>query len=166
MSRQINFNEKLSNEDRKWLLQNGETQKVRANDEEFGRTENDDDTLEEVEEKLAEARAEVARLEAEISRRQAPANVAQSEMPALTGGSTVGPVDNTVVDGETPEGAPESGEDDYEAKTVAELRAILADRNKERIENDQEPFSTTGTKAELVERIRQDDRELAEGSEG
>jgi hypothetical protein len=161
MSRQINFNEKLSEEDRNWLLQNGETQKVHQNDEEFGRKETDGDTDEQVEEKLAAARAEVGRLEAELANRQSPGNIAQGGMTALTGGQVPGPIDNTVVDGETPEGAPDAGGDDYESKTVPELRKELDKRNKERQENDQEPFSTTGTKAELIERIRQDDREIA-----
>jgi hypothetical protein len=163
MSRQINFNEKLNEDDREWLLRNGETQKVQRNDEEFGRKETDADTDEQVAEKLAAARAEVARLEAEVANRQAPSNVAQGGMAALTGGQVPGPIDNTVVGDEAPEGAPEPEGDNYEAKTVPELRAILDRKNAARKDDGADPFSTTGTKAELIERIRQDDRELAEG---
>jgi len=98
----------------------------------------------------------MARLQAEQAREDNP-NV------AVTGDPASGLVrDNTAVDGETPEGAPE-GKETYEDErywTKAKLTDELKARNVERERDGLEPLATTGNRSELVERLMKDDEEL------
>jgi hypothetical protein len=50
---------------------------------------------------------------------------------------------------------PDTDQQGYAALTVVELRQLLRDRNTERAEDDQLPLS--GSKAELIERLQDDD---------
>jgi len=170
MARQINWDEELSEEDRAWAEQrpdapagNGMTisQRLAENDEKFGKAQKDAsktraERLEELRTTIADAENEMARLQAEQAREDNP-NV------AVTGDPASGLVrDNTAVDGETPEGAPE-GKETYEDErywTKAKLTDELKARNVERERDGLEPLATTGNRSELVERLMKDDEEL------
>lgn len=72
--------------------------------------------------------------------------------------------DNTGVDGQAPEGAPQEGPDYSDAKywTVARLQEEIRNRNVDRKAAGLDEMSDQGKRAELVERLQQDDAELAE----
>lgn len=171
MAREINWDEELSDEDRAWAEQrpdlpagNGMTiaQRVAENDEKYGRAEKSAaksraERLEELRTTIADAENEMARLQLEESQEANP-NV------AVTGDPSVGLIrDNTAVDGQTPEGAPTGGQDYSDEKywTKAKLADEIKSRNTEREAEGLAPLATTGSRAELVERLMKDDEELA-----
>jgi hypothetical protein len=161
VSKEINWDEPLSDFDRQYALDRLMHDKVRENDERFGAPEKRSRTLEAVQGELAEARQRVMELEAERNRLANP-NVAtqtptDGTFPPVTGTAVVGVSDNTVVDGEKPEGAPEDDADEYDGWTKADLVDEIDERNK----MDNTNISTTGTKAELIERLRADDQRRA-----
>lgn len=157
MSKEINWDEPLNDFDRKYALDRGMHKKVRENDERFGDAPKER-TLEDVRGELRSARQKVADLEAEEARMANP-NVsrpapASHEFPPVGGTAVVAPVDNTPVDGEAPAGAPAAPEDEYEQWTKQDLIDEIDERN----EKDGTKISTSGTKAELIERLRSDDK--------
>lgn len=171
MAREINWDEPLSEEDRAWAEQrpdmpagNGMTvaQRLAEIDQRDGNPKEKRSRAErmgELRTTIADAQNELARLEVE---EQEEAN----RNAAVTGDPAIGLVrDNTSVDGEMPEGAPEAGQDYSDEKywTKARLVDEIKARNQDRVRDNLEPLSTTGNRSELVERLMQDDRELAEG---
>lgn len=161
MAREIDWTKKLSDDDRAWAMQRDNLHaKVEENDRQFGRkdtsgAENRAARMEELRGLIASHTNELARLEQEQADEDNP-NTAIAGDPAT--GNVIR--DNTGVDGETPEGAPEA-EATYEGWNADKLKAEIRKRNKERAEEDLEPLSTSGTKAELTERLLADDREIA-----
>jgi hypothetical protein len=170
MAREIDWDKELSDEDRTWAEQrldapagNGMTinDRIIANDEKFGRRAKDasktrDERIAELRTVMADAQNEIERLHREAAEEGNP-NV------AVTGDPAVGLVrDNTGVDGERPDGAPEPKETYSNEKvwTKSKLTDELHARNEERTAQGLEPLSTTGTRAELVERLMKDDEEL------
>ena len=148
MSKQIDFTQPLSGDDRAYLMDRGRYAEIEANDAEFGERKppEDDDTLEDqiydLEEQLAVLRTRMAHRD--LAREQ----------------GVVGVKDNTVVDGE---GGEEPEEDNYDDLSVAKLKEEIGKRNSGRDPEDR--ISMAGTKAELVERLRADDAEDDEDDE-
>lgn len=163
MSRKVNLNEKLSDEDREYLLNNGKEREVAENDAQFGRKDDsvrgEEMDAKERDERIAELRNELARLENEKATAENPNVAFPNQIP---GGNVV---DNTHVEGEAPEGAAEDTRDDYDDDkkwTKSKLSEEIKRRNRDREKEDAEPLRTSGTRSELVEELRRDDRELAE----
>lgn len=173
MARDIDWDKELSDEDRAWAEQrpdqpagNGMTiaEKLRANDEKFGREQkvasmSRAERLAELRSQMDHAQNEIERLE----REQAEEDNANVSVPG--GGPNLGSgkvVDNTGVDGQSPQGAPEGAETYQNEKywTKAKLTEEIQARNEDRVAQDLAPLATTGTRAELVERLIQDDKEL------
>lgn len=143
MARKIDWEQPLSDEDYDWLVTNGREAEAVASDERHGtKRARGVMTVEDRAARIVELRAELDRLEAEQRLAENP-NVAS---PAT------GLVDNTPVDGEKPEGAPTAPEDGYDEMTNEQLRDELRERE----------LSTKGTKAEMIERLREDDAAPAE----
>lgn len=140
MARKIDWEKPLSDEDYDWLVTNGREDEAAASDQKHNtaRAPRSGMTREQRAERIVALQAELDRLNAEQAAAENP-NVAN---PAT------GLVDNTPVDGEAPEGAPSPAGDNYEDKTNEELRDLLRERE----------LSTKGTKAEMVERLREDDQ--------
>lgn len=170
MARSIDWSKELSDEDRTWAEQrpdmpagNGMTvaQRIQENDETYGRQAKDAaksraERMSDLRTVMADAQNELERLEREEAEEGNP-NV------AVTGLASQGLIrDNTGVDGQAPEGAPAPEERyaDTTAWTKAKLAAEIEERNKERRSLNMEPLSTTGTRAELVERLLKDDEDI------
>lgn len=150
MSREVDLDKPLSDEDRLYLQDRGKHADIRANDERFGGgpAEDDEEALDnkimDLEEQAAVLRARKASLVA--AREQEESGV----------------TDQTVVNGEG--GGDESDEDyDDPAWTKAKLQAEIEKRNEDR--DDDGKMSSVGTKAQLVERLRADDEEYGEDEE-
>lgn len=163
VSKQINMDEPLSPEDRRYLIERDRMAEVRANEEKFGKRSGT--TGAERRERIEQLRNELAELEA-AEAQDANANVADvqpnAQFPHTQGVPPPhGPVDNTPVDGEVPTGARSADEDNYENMSKPELEKELSKRNTDRERVGDEPLNTRGTKAELIDRLRQDDQELA-----
>ncbi len=171
MARTIDWSKELSDEDRAWAEQRTDLpsgqdgltigEQIAKNDQEFGREtkiakQSRAERMEELRSIIADGQNELARLEQEQIDED-NANV------ALAGSLGTGNViqDNTPVNGERPEGAPAPSDDyDDEKKwTKAALQAEIDKRN-----DDGAQLSRTGNRSELVERLREDDRALAEGN--
>lgn len=157
--KKIDWSKKLSDADREWAMQFSHLRtRVEENDREFGgkREQSRDERMEELRATISSAQTELARLEAE----QADEG---NENRAVVGDPATGQVirDNTGVDGETPEGAPQAAET-YDGWNVDRLKAEIRNRNKEREAESLDPLPTTGRREELVERLLADDREIAE----
>ena len=140
--------------------------RLRANDEKFGReakmaSMSREERISELRGQMADAQNEIERLERERAEENNP-NV------AVTGDPAIGLIrDNTGVDGQPPEGAPETKEDYSDTKywTVGRLQDEIRKRNLERTAAGLSEMSDQGKRAELVERLQQDDKEIEE-SEG
>lgn len=173
MAREIDWTKPLSDEDRAWAEQRLDMpagnnmnmrERIEANDQEHGREAKQ--TAQTRQERLEEIRAEMAALENEQTRltleqaEEDRQNAAFSGTPA-DARAGLGFVDNTPVNGETPVGATPNTTDDYEARTVPDLQLLIEGRNRQRQEDGLAPLSVNGRKAELIERLREDDRELA-----
>lgn len=170
MAREINWDEELSDEDRSWAEQRPDHpaggnmtvgQRLRANDEKFGREAKEASMTRA--ERIAELRSQMASAQNEIERLETEQAAEDNPNVAVTGDPASGLVrDNTVVDGQTPDGAPEGGEDYSDQKywTVARLQQEIESRNVERTSQNLEAMPTTGKRAELVERLMKDDEEL------
>lgn len=181
MARDINWNEPLSDEDRAWaeqrLDQHGPGGRkfadlIQANDEEHGKAAKDasksrDERREELRTIIADAQNELERLDREeveeINRNTALAgSVGDREAGLIVR-------DNTPVNGERPEGSPEPVQDYSDEKfwTKNKLTDELRGRNSEREQAGLSPLPVTGTRSELVERLKKDDEEiLAEQQSG
>lgn len=166
MSKQINWDEPLSPEDREHALQRNMFAEIEANDARFG-----DGEAPEPDRKgrISELRGLVAKYQAEITlleQQEAEADIAANS--AATGDARTGNIvrDQTGVDGEAPEGAVPVGNDYTEARWTAEaLKAEIVNRNGERAKDDLPPLSLKGTKADLIERLQEDDAEIAASDE-
>lgn len=157
MSKRIDLEKPLSPEDRQYLVDRNRLREVDENEARFGR--NSGMSSEQRSARIAELESELATLRQEQAIEENP-NVFQTR--AGIGG---GLKDNTNVDGKRPEGAPADPTDDYETDnrwTAGALKKELERRNAERAEAKLEPLSTSGNKSELIERLRMDDREIAE----
>lgn len=165
MAREINWNEPLGDEDRLWAMQHDRLHdKIRENDERFGgkRDQTRDERIAELQDEIGVRQTELSMLETERDREAALVpNVAVAGDPSIGQGV----LDNTTVNGETPDGAPDPVDDysDQTKWTKPTLSGEIDKRNKARLEDGVEPLSKSGTRSELVERLRADDRELAEG---
>jgi len=157
MAMKIDMDKPLSPEARQYLLDRGRADQVEANEAKHGKQSGL--SRAQRDERIVELRAELERLEHENAREDNP-NVA-NPLAGIGGGVQ----DNTVVDGQRPEGAPEAQSDDYEDGkkwTAGSLREEVVRRNEERVKDNLEPLATTGSKAELIERLRRDDKEIQE----
>lgn len=161
MARDIDWSKPLSDEDRTWAEQRDWlASKIEENDRQFGGkkakpSQTRAERMEELRGVIADATNELARLETEQADED---NENRLRSGAIDEGRFV--TDATHVDGEKPEGAPEPAET-YEGWNADKLKAEIRERNKERAEAGLEPLSTSGTKAELTERLLQDDRDIA-----
>lgn len=160
MSRDINWHEAISDEDRAYALERGWDDRVADNDTRFGK---EPDPAMDREQRMGVLRAEIADRTNELDRLTLEAERERNSNKSISGDPRTGQivVDNTGVNGETPEGAPAPAET-YEGWNADRLKAEIKERNKERADAGLEPLSTTGTKAELTERLLADDREIAE----
>ncbi len=169
MARTIDWSKELSDEDRAWAEQrldapsgtDGLTigEQITKNDEQFGRVakvakQSRAERMADLRTVIADATNELARLEQEQIDED-NANV------ALAGSLGTGNVirDNTPVNGERPEGAPEPA-DDYDDEKKWTKAALVAEIEKRN--DDGAQLAKTGNRSELVERLREDDRELRE----
>jgi hypothetical protein len=177
MARVINWDEPLSDEDRAWAEQRGDQparygmtirQAIAENDEQFGKEAKD--AKKSRAEQIEDARGEIANLENKIERLTREQAEEDNRNVALAGSlgdqaRGLGFVDNTPVDGAVPEGADTARETyaDERYWTKAKLAEEIDRRNDERKEEGLEPLSRTGNRSELVERLQEDDKELAQG---
>lgn len=179
MSREIKWEEELSDEDRAWAEQRLDQQGpagrkfadlLQDNDEKFGKKAKDaaktrDQRRAELRTTIAEAQNELERLDREeveeINRNTALAGSVGDQAAGLI------VRDNTPVNGEVPEGASTAKEDYSEERywTKARLTDELQKRNSARKEEGLNPLPLTGNRSELVERLLQDDDEIAEAQE-
>lgn len=172
MAREINWDKEISEEDRTWLEQrpdmpagNGMTvaQRLEEYDQKNGTAakrskQTRAERMDELRTIIADSQNELARLEVEQANED-NANVSE------TGDPSVGVVrDNTGVDGETPEGAPDPNAEnpyaDERVWTKAKLQDEIRKRNDERQSEGLEPLALTGNRSELVERLQKDDSEI------
>lgn len=175
MAREIDWSKPLSDEDRVWAEQRLDTasgqdgltigEQIAKNDEEHGKAAKDAkksraERIQDLNTEIANAQNEISRL-AQEQADEDNANVARAGSLGDQAAG-LGVVDNTPVDGERPEGAPTNTEDYSDTKrwTVPSLQAEIDRRN-----DDGADLKRTGTRAELVERLRQDDEELAKAEE-
>jgi hypothetical protein len=141
-------------------------QRLRANDEKYGREAKQasmsrEERISELRTQMADAQNEIERLEREQAEEANP-NV------AVTGDPAIGLIrDNTGVDGQPPEGAPDTTPDYSDEKywTVARLQEEIDSRNVDRKAANLDAIPRTGKRAELVERLQQDDKELEESED-
>lgn len=177
MARDIKWSEELSEEDRAWAEQRMDQQGpggrkfsdlLQENDEQFGKAAKDagksrDERRTELRAVIAEAQNELERLDREESE-ETNRNVA---LAGSVGDKAAGLAvrDNTVVNGEAPEGATGSKEDYSDEKywTKARLSDTLRERNTEREAAGMDVLPLTGNRSELVERLIRDDEEIAAG---
>lgn len=161
MSREIDWSQPLSDEDRAWAEQRDHLRsKIEANDEEFG---GKDKAPEQTRaERMDELRSTINNSQNELARLEKEQADEDNANRALAGDPTTGNgfVDNTYVNGEIPDGATEAAEDYSDEKrwTKAALQAEIDKRNEE----EGVDIPRTGTRSELVERLVADDRELAQ----
>jgi hypothetical protein len=169
--RDINWDEKLSDEDRAWAEQRPDHQingrpirdLLDEQDERFGGKEPEPaktraERMTELRQTIADSQTELARLEQEQIDED-------NRNRALSGDPASGLVrDNTYVDGKKPDGSPEPVEDysDEKVWTKAKLAEEIDNRNREREAEGLSALSKSGNRSELVERLMQDDREAAE----
>lgn len=161
MSREINWNEPLSDEDRAYAEMRGWDDRIADNDARFGNEKADKGMSRD--QRMEKLRAEIAERTNELDRLTLEAEQEANANRSIAGDPRTGNliVDNTGVDGEAPEGAPAEAKR-YDDMSSDKLKAEIRKRNKEREAEDLDPLPTSGTKAELVERLLADDREIAE----
>lgn len=171
MARTIDWSKPLSDEDRAWAAQRGDqqfdgksfNQLISENDVEHGKEAKD--SKKSRAERMDDLRSSIADAENELSRLQQEQVDEDNRNAALAGSlgdQAKGLIvrDNTPVNGETPEGSSTQAENYSDEKywTKAKLSEEIDRRNADGAE-----LSKTGSRAELVERLRQDDEELARG---
>lgn len=171
MAREIDWSKPVEGDDRTWAEQRRDApagfgmtvgQRLDQNDIEHGTASKKASQTRS--ERMGELRSIIADSQNELSRLEQEQADEDNANRAFTGDMATGNViaDNTVVNGETPEGAPQ-GEVNYSGKewNHSTLQAEIDKRNEERAEAGLEPLARTGSKSELVERLQQDDREIA-----
>ncbi len=175
MARDINWDEPLSDEDRAWAEQRLDApagfgmnvqERLAQNDEKFGKAAKDAGKSRQ--ERMAELRTIIADSQNELERLTVEEGLAGNPNVAKQGDPRVGLVlDNTAVDGQAPEGAPVADEDYSDTKywTVPRLQEEIDARNVDRKASNVSELNRNGKRSELVERLQQDDRELAEAQE-
>lgn len=146
MSRDIPEDEPLTPEDRSYLEQRAEYQRIKRIDEMNGGAPEPEG---ETEEGLAQQIAEMEAALNDLRGRKTQLTLAREQQEA-------GVRDNTVVDGQ---GGTEDRSDEYEdpSWTKTRLAAAIEKYNEDR--DDDEQISTSGTKAQLIERLRALDAE-------
>lgn len=146
MSREIPEDEPLTTEDRKYLEDRGSYALIKRIDEANG---SGPEPEGETEEGLAQQIAEMEATLNDLRGRQTQLRLAREQEEA-------GVRDNTVVDGQ---GGTEDRSDEYEdaSWTKTRLAAAIDKYNEDR--EDDEQISTSGTKAQLIERLRALDAE-------
>jgi hypothetical protein len=164
MSRTINWDEPLSDEDRTWAEQRDVLHsKIEENDQKFGGKKKA--PKQNRQERMDELRSIIADSENELQRLQQEQIDEDNKNAALTGDVRTGNgiVDNTPVNGEAPAGAPTAADNyaDEQRWTKANLVKEIESRNAERVAEDLPPISKSGNRSELVERLMADDAELA-----
>jgi hypothetical protein len=174
MARNIDWSQPLSDEDRAWAEQRQDMlvdgrpirELIQENDEANGKEAKDaaksrTERIQEIDAELANLQNEKERLVYEEQQDKIQnQRFGGTEDDARKG---LGFVDNTPVNGEKPEGAPDAPED-YSNETYwnkAKLTEEIKARNVERERDGLKPLATTGNRAELVERLQRDDEELA-----
>lgn len=150
MSRDIREDEPLSAEDRAYLEVRAEYGRIRRIDE---RTGGAPEPEQETEESLAQQIAELEGQVADLRGRHTQLVLAREQQEARVR-------DNTVVDGQ---GGSEARTDNYDDLTKAQLSAKIEKLNEDRDEDEQ--VSSSGTKAQLIERLRAMDAEDTEDDE-
>lgn len=141
MSRQLDFSKPLSDDDRKYALDRGMYAEVRANDLEHSEESEVHDPA------GPEATGLTGNEPSREADHQTPTGVGLAALTANPGAKTV-----VEAEKETPTPSPaESAEKgtDYNSKTIAELQQELENRE----------LSKSGSKAELVARLEEDDKE-------
>jgi hypothetical protein len=138
--------------------------RIAANDEKFNKAAKNE--AKSREERITELRGLIDQHTTELERlEREQAEEANPNVSVVPGSDQMGAiVDNTGVDGQAPEGAPEGKQTYADTKywTVQKLQEEIASRNPDREAAGLEPLSTSGKRAELVERLMKDDEELAE----
>lgn len=177
MARKIDWSKPVSDEDRAWAQQRLDTtsgqdgltigEQLERNDIEHGKASKDSKKTRA--ERLDDLRTTIANAENEMSRLQLEQAEEDRQNAAFSGTPEdarkgLGFVDNTPVEGEAPQGA-DTGKKNYSNWTVPDLQQEITLRNDDRKQAGVEPLSIHGKKSELVERIEQDDREIAEAGE-
>lgn len=163
MARVIDWNKPLSAEDKQYALQRDMHDKVAVNEAKFGRA--DLPAGAERDQRIEELRAELTERQNELEMLlQAKAKEENEGGEAVRGGQTGSA--GTFTEGDKSQ----TGDDpvrryDTAEWTVPKLQAEIGRRNEERKNEELPELSTRGTKAELVERLMQDDKEIAEAGE-
>jgi TolA-binding protein len=150
VSKVIDQEQPLSDEDRRYLEERGNYALIKTMDDRHGTgPEQEQETEESLAQQVSELESQINDLEG----RRTQLRIAREQQEA-------GVKDNTVVDGE---GGSENRTDDYdEAKwTRASLQAEIDKRNEGR--DNEDKMSSSGTKAQLIERLRADDAAYPEG---
>lgn len=158
--RKIDWDKPLSADDKAWALQRDMHDKVAENEARYGKGDMPEGAKRD--ERIEELRSEITERQNELDLLlAAKADDEQLGGPPVRGVPTV--TTGTFTEGE----ASQTGQDPerrYEdpSWTKERLVAEIEKRNEERRQDDLPELSTRGTKAELVERLMQDDREIAE----
>jgi hypothetical protein len=159
MARQIDWTKQLSEEDKAYALQRDMHDQVAENEAKFGKGKMPEGAKRD--ERIEELRSQITELENELGILQA----AKAEEEGLGGPAVRGsePVTRgTFTDGD----ASQTGQDvvqDYTGNewTSAKLKDEIKARNEDRKRDGLQPLSTSGSVAELRERLIEDDREIA-----
>jgi hypothetical protein len=150
MSREIPEDQPLSKEDRQYLEQRAEYQRIRRIDElNGGETEPEPDTEDGLARQISDLEVQLT----DLRGRHTQLRIAREQEEARVR-------DNTVVDGE---GGSDNRSDEYDDMTKVQLAEEISRRNDDRDEDEQ--ISPNGTKAQLIERLRAVDAEEDEDDE-
>lgn len=165
MSREIKWHEPISDEDREYAEMRGWNDRIAENDARFGNSNAKEELSRE--QRMEQLRGEIAERTNELDRLTLEASQEANANKSIAGDLRTGQivVDNTGVDGQTPEDAPQA-DPTYDGWSPDKLKAEIRKRNKERAAEDLSPLPTSGRREELVERLLTDDREIAESQQG
>jgi hypothetical protein len=162
VARNIDWEKPLSAEDKAYALQRDMHDKVAENEAKYGRADmpagaERDQRIEELGRQITERQNELDML---LHKKAEDEGLGG---PAVRGGETV--TSGTFTEGDKSQ----TGQDpvrhyDGPEWTLAKLQAEIAKRNEERAAEEIPELSARGTKAELVERLMQDDKEIAEAN--
>jgi hypothetical protein len=159
--RKIDWTKKLSADDKAWALQRDMHDKVAANEAEFGSGQMPEGA--ERDKRIDGLRAQITDLDNELQMLlAAKADEEQLGGPAVRGSETV--TTGTFTEGEASQTGDPKNRYNTPEWTADKLKAEIESRNEERAKEDLPLLSTAGKKAELVERLMQDDREIEESN--